>query len=248
MRWRDYLSDPDLRDFVPLESGPVRALVRRGCEAWAPVLGVEGSPEGVASVGGGRAAHPLVELPGGDRALVRAYRRGGLVARVTRDRYLAGSRAFEELRVTEHARARGVRVPEGLAAAQRRERIGYRAWLATRWVEGAAPLVEWLGRGGSVEGVLRATGAQIAAMHEAGIAHPDLNLHNLLVAGGDEVYLLDFDRAVLLPHPAPRRRRARDLRRLARSARKLGASVGARGWAALREGYGAGWPLRADLG
>jgi hypothetical protein len=60
------------------------------------------------------------------------------------------------------------------------------------------------------------------------------------------VHLLDFDRARLYPVAVPARRRARDLERLGRSARKLGLALEERGgWGALREGYGAGWPLPA---
>ncbi|HKP75455.1 MAG TPA: lipopolysaccharide kinase InaA family protein, partial [Longimicrobiaceae bacterium] len=84
---------------------------------------------------------------------------------------------------------------------------------------------------------------QIALMHAAGVAHPDLNLRNLLVAG-DEVYLLDFDKAAGSADPVPTARRARDLRRLARSARKLHASID---WPAFRAGYGDAWPPGLDL-
>ncbi|MDQ3389219.1 MAG: hypothetical protein M3483_06925, partial [Gemmatimonadota bacterium] len=60
--------------------------------------------------------------------------------------------------------------------------------------------------------------------------------------GEEEVWLLDFDRARVYVGPVPAPVRARNLRRLARSARKLDASVTPREWAALREGYGADWP------
>jgi hypothetical protein len=62
------------------------------------------------------------------------------------------------------------------------------------------------------------------------------------------VCLLDFDGARIYGGRVPRRRRAANLLRLARSARKLGAGIGADGWAALRAGYGASWPLDRDLG
>jgi 3-deoxy-D-manno-octulosonic acid kinase len=84
------------------------------------------------------------------------------------------------------------------------------------------------------------------------VGHPDLNLNNFLLVDGPDgeptVYIIDFDRASLYPGPVPAWRRARDLRRLARSARKLRADISSDEWVALREGYGAGWPLRSDLG
>nr|MDQ3556413.1 hypothetical protein [Gemmatimonadota bacterium] len=94
-----------------------------------------------------------------------------------------------------------------------------------------------------------AAGRQIGRMHAGGIAHPDLNLHNLLVVdaarAGCEVYLLDFDRARLFRGTVPGSRRGSDLRRLARSARKLGVPLEAGSVAALRAGYGGGWPESA---
>src|SRR5690606_7761053 len=112
--------------------------------------------------------------------------------------------------------------------------------LATRWIPDAAEMNRWLAEHTAAEreAVLREAGRQIAAMHDGGVAHPDLNLRNLLVVDAATVHLLDFDRARLHAGPVPPARRARDLLRLARSARKLAAPVGRGGWEALREGYG----------
>jgi tRNA A-37 threonylcarbamoyl transferase component Bud32 len=64
----------------------------------------------------------------------------------------------------------------------------------------------------------------ITAMHDAGIAHADLNLTNILVQPSPtspHALLLDFDRAQVLSAPVARSRRERTLRRLRRSLRKL---------------------------
>jgi 3-deoxy-D-manno-octulosonic acid kinase len=256
MHWKAFLDDPSLGGFAAREEGGTSVLVRRGYEGWTERLGLGSeAAEDAERVGGGRAPHPLVELPGGERVLVRRYLRGGAVRHLSRDRYLLGHRAFAELRALERARAAGVRAPEGIAAAERPRFPGYSAWLATRWIPEALDLHAWLVSNPAEEGeaALRAAGEQVGRLHAAGLAHPDLNLRNLLVAsrGEDEadgVWVLDFDRARLFPGPVPARRRARDLLRLARSARKLGSPVGDRGWAALRAGYGGDWPLRSDLG
>lgn len=250
-------ADPLLRDFVRLVRGRTRTWVRRGMEAHAGLLGPGAEDvEDVERIGGGRAAHPLVTLPDGTRALVRRYRRGGLVRHLNRATYFLGRRATDELRATERARAGGVRVPRVLAATERRGRIGYAAWLATEWVPASREAAAWLEDAGEEErrAMLREAGRQVGRMHAAGVAHPDLNLRNLLVSGGERteegapaVRLLDFDRARLFDGPVPPGRRAGDLRRLARSVRKLDAPVGAAGWAALSEGYGAGWPLPPDF-
>jgi hypothetical protein len=87
-------------------------------------------------------------------------------------------------------------------------------------------------------------------MHASGVAHPDIHLRNLLItddaAEGLRVYLLDFDRAVY-GLPVSEHRREHDLRRLARSARKLGTPLGSGDWRALRDGYGAAWPAGVRL-
>ncbi|HEU4452258.1 MAG TPA: lipopolysaccharide kinase InaA family protein [Longimicrobium sp.] len=242
-----------LNDFVPMEDGRTRLLVRRGWEDAAAVI-ANAEREGLPTVAGGREEHPVVELPDGRRAVIRRYRRGGMVRHFNRDLYFGGNRAFDELRATEHARAGGVRVPLVIAAMERPARVaGYRARLATVLVPDACDAAAFLAvapDAGERREVLREAGRQIGLMHEAGVAHPDVNLRNLLVAeegGARTVYLLDFDRARVLGEPLSRTRRERDLRRLARSARKLGAPIDPDDWAALRDGYGDGWPAGVDL-
>ncbi|HEX2189169.1 MAG TPA: lipopolysaccharide kinase InaA family protein [Longimicrobiaceae bacterium] len=245
-----FAADPLLADYAPLAEGPARMLVRRGYEAHAALLGLRGTPAADGGwAGGGREPHPVVVLPGGELAVVRAFRRGGAVRHLNRGRYFLGHRAWEELRAAEAARRGGVRTPLPLAATERRAALGYTAWLATLRVAEARDAAAWLGTAEPAqrEAMLREAGTQVGRMHAAGVAHPDLNLRNLLVReagdGAPEVLLLDWDRARVHAGPVPGRRRARDLRRLARSVRKLGSPIDAEGWAAFREGYGAGWPL-----
>jgi 3-deoxy-D-manno-octulosonic acid kinase len=313
----DHLTDPTLRDFTELRAGRTRMLVRRGYGQHAHLLGLRGDPGATGgSVSGGRAEHPLVELPRGEHALVRRYLRGGAMRRVNRSRYFAGRRAYHELLVTERARAAGVSVPVILAAAERRGILGYSAWLASRWIPDALDLAAWLGpgvreRGGCPEAgdraaeerpaigeaadreaadpateerpavreadreaagpateerpavrgaaepdaaaretVMEMVGREVGAMHRAGIAHPDLNLRNVLVAragaAAPAVYLLDFDRGRLYPGPVPERRRRRELERFARSVRKLAAPVTPEDWNAFHAGYASEWPHGAQ--
>lgn len=262
--------------FVEMRAGRARALVRRGYEPFADRLGLLGDPADAAdSVAGGRAAHPVVELDGGEHALVRRYRRGGAVRHVNGSRYFLGHRSYHELRMTELARSAGVRVPTVLAAAERRLALGYRAWLATLLIPGARDLVAWLTAASSSggEAALERVGLEVGLMHAGGIAHPDLNLRNVLVAehpvtareaqipraargyqsgragpAGPAVHLIDFDRARAFAGPVPEARRRRDLERFARSGRKLGALIPPRAWEAFRAGYGGEWPGGLSLG
>lgn len=251
MPWRRYLDDPALEDYAALEAGGARMLVRKGYEGWVERLGLAGGEaEAAEEVAGGRRPHPLVELPGGERVLVRRYLRGGAVRHLNRDRYLLGHRAFDELRATARARRAGARVPEPIAAAERPRTFGYTASLATRWIAGACDLHAWLldHAAPEREEAWREVGRQIALLHEGGVAHPDLNLRNLLVREESRIHVLDFDRARLFVGSVPAKRRARDLLRLARSARKLRTPVSSADWGALRAGYAEGWPLRSLLG
>lgn len=239
-----------------MENGGWRLLIRRGYEGEAHRFASgEDELRREPTVGGGRTPHPVTTLGDGERAVIRAFRRGGVLRHLNRGRYFGGHRAFMEALATERARDAGARVPTTIAAAERRERVGYTARLVTLWIPGGTEAAAWLpgATGEARREALRDAGEQIGRMHASGVAHPDLNLRNLLVVQNEEgdapaVYLLDFDRARLFSGRVPRERRARDLRRMARSARKLRAPIDAAGWEALREGYGADWPLRSDLG
>jgi len=250
----DTRADAPLAGFVPMLDGRARLLVRRGWEDAAEHLG---DPDGVTvdeELAGGRVPCRVTTLPGGARIVVRRYRRGGMIRWINRTHYFGGNRAFDELRATERARGGGVRVPVVVAAIERPGRVaGYRAWLATVFIPHAHDLASWLHHSGADEErrrlVMAEAGRQMGLMHAAGVAHPDVNLRNLLVVGdlGAEVYLIDFDRAAVTVEPVARGRRERDLRRLARSARKLRVIVAPAEWEAFRDGYGDGWPAGLDL-
>ena len=252
MDWKTYAGQHALADFIPLEHEGARMLVRRGYEDSARLLVERPSLPTVEMLGGGRQAHPVVVLPSGETAVVRRYHRGGLVQRINASRYFGGNRACDELRATERARTGGVRTARILAAIESPGSVGYTAMLATLLIPGATDAARWLAAHASGrDDMLRDAGRQVAAMHAAGVAHPDVNLRNLLVAdegGAPQVWLLDFDKARVSPTPVPRARRATDLRRLARSARKLKAGLGPDDWAAVQEGYGDDWPVGLVLG
>jgi 3-deoxy-D-manno-octulosonic acid kinase len=252
MDWKTYAGQHALADFVPLEHEGARMLVRQGYEDAARLLVEYRTLPAVETLGGGREAHPVVVLPTGEKAVVRRYHRGGLVQRINSSRYFGGNRAFDELRATERARTGGVRTARIVAAIERPRTVGYTAMLATLLIPGARDAAAWLASQPAERRMemLREAGRQMAAMHQSGVAHPDVHLRNLLVVDADgapEVWLLDFDKARVHAGTVPRARRATDLRRLARSAKKLKAEIGAEGWAALKDGYGDGWPSGLEL-
>src|SRR5579859_1471687 len=152
--------------------------------------------------------------------VLRHYRRGGWVARISSDRYgWQGEdrvRALAEWRLLQYMSERIVDA-QSLGAA-----------LAL------APVAEitW-----------RAIGAAIARLHRHRVDHADLNAHNILLDGGQRVTLIDFDRGRM-------RRQGRwtigNLRRLRRSLEKISRNLPAgrftpAAWEQLTGGYRAEW-------
>ncbi len=170
---------------------------------------------------GGRGAAWFVRGEFGE-AVLRHYRRGGLVARLNRDRYLwrgaDRTRSFAEFRLLAELRGLDLPVPAPIAAGYRRRGLTYTADILVQRIPGARSLAELLRDDLDAPPWAR-VGEVLAAFHRAGVCHADLNAHNILVDPGRSVWLIDFDRG--------RRRRVADgwrhanLRRLERSLLKL---------------------------
>ena len=147
---------------------------------------------------GGRGAAWFVRTDAGD-AVLRHYRRGGMVARFSRDSYLWNgaerTRSFREFRLLHALRERGLPVPAPLAAAYWRSGTGYRAALLVSRIAGAESLGALLDRG--AEPPWRAIGGTLAGFHRAGACHADLNVDNVLMDAGGIPWLIDFDRGTL---------------------------------------------------
>jgi 3-deoxy-D-manno-octulosonic acid kinase len=174
---------------------------------------------------GGRGTVAFVH-EGGRRWVLRHYRRGGLVARLLGDLYLwtgaDRTRAFREWRLLHDLHAAGLPVPAPVAARYERHGPRYRADLITEELPTRLTLAQALERGPLDAATWRAVGACVGGLHRRGVHHADLNAHNLLLAPGRRVYVVDFDRG---------RVRARGaweqavLERLQRSLRKVTAGL-----------------------
>jgi 3-deoxy-D-manno-octulosonic acid kinase len=183
----------------------------------------------------GRAAAWAVTLADGTDAVVRHSWHGGLLAPLTRDLFVAPSRAPHELTLSARLRAAGIRTPEVLAYALYPAPLGLvRADVVTRLVPDAQDLAAHLRSlpvGRDPRGPwVRATGALLHALAGLGVRHPDLNLKNVLVtpaaggAGALDAWVLDLDVA-RAPGRAPTERGAHaageaNLRRLEGSLHK----------------------------
>lgn len=199
---------------------------------------------------GGRGAAWFVDAPWCGMVL-RRYLRGGLMAKLSHDRYVWRGevcvRSFEEFRLLQDLHAKGLPVPQPLAAAYWRDGRGYRA---------AILLVRLIGVHSFGHRVLDdaasapwvQSGALIARFHRAGLDHPDLNAHNLLFDDAGAGWMIDFDKARLRDGSESGWRQA-NLARLHRSLHKLAgpalATAIASGFARLRSAYDEGMSKEA---
>lgn len=177
---------------------------------------------------GNRSSGYLLALPDGTELFARMNRRGGLIRQVLRDLYVGtGERPMHELAVAAEARRRGIPVPEPIGTIV--ERVGpllYRSIFLTGVLAG---MTLWHFLCTDDDAVVNAhvilqVRQTIDSMHQRGLFHADLNLHNLFITKAHEsfaVAILDLDKARLFDLPLPAWMRARNLARLRQSALKL---------------------------
>ena len=191
----------------------------------------------------GRGAALFIEADG-RRLVLRHYRRGGWIARWTKDRYLwraaSLTRSFLEWHLLYVMHRAGLPVPMPIAACYRRtgrysysadlltEQIADVSSLGTRLQAAPLPLSGWI-----------AIGRCLRRFHRDGICHADLNAHNVLLNDTEDVWLVDFDRGSLR---RPGLWCDSNLVRLRRSIEKITDALPAErfseaDWAALLNGY-----------
>jgi 3-deoxy-D-manno-octulosonic acid kinase len=144
---------------------------------------------------GGRASIAIVGT-GAERWVLRHYRRGGFIARLSRDRYFwlgeSRTRSFAEWRLLAELRRRGLPVPAPVAARYVRGVLTYRADLITEHLASTRTLADAITGAQLPREGWEEVGRTIARFHREGVHHADLNAHNILL--GSQVWLLDFDR------------------------------------------------------
>lgn len=175
---------------------------------------------------GGRGGVAIIDSPAGE-AVLRHYRRGGMVATLLGDRYLftgrQRTRSEREFRLLVELERRGLPVSPPLAARYQRHGLRYSADLLTLRIPDASTLAEKVADGGFNEALAARVGELVARFHREGAWHADLNAHNILVNGAG-LHLIDFDKGRLRT-PAEGWRRS-NLARLRRSLVKVGAAEG----------------------
>jgi 3-deoxy-D-manno-octulosonic acid kinase len=196
----------------------------------------------LAEVPGGRGTVAFLH-EGSRRWVLRHYRRGGWMARISADRYLwtgeSQARSVSEWRLLRTLRDWSLPVPVPVAARYERAGLSYRADLITEELPTRLTLAQALRSSPLDAARWRAVGTCIGLLHARGVQHADLNAHNLLL--GDEVatvFVLDFDRGRIRDRGGWE---AGVLQRLHRSLLKITAGLpadrfGAESWQWLLEG------------
>lgn len=172
------------------------------------------------ATGSGRGQAHVTEL-GELSVVLRHYRRGGLVAKLSQDRFLgrdpAQSRAMREYQLLRRMRSWGLPVPAPVAARCVVRGLGYRADIMVTLLPGTRNLVQRLAVAPLPPQAWQTIGQAIRRMHDRQVFHADLNAHNLLLDDAGGAWIVDFDKCDIRSGDAWKQG---NLQRLLRSLRK----------------------------
>ena len=129
---------------------------------------------------------------------LRHYYRGGLLGRWIKDHYCftgwQNTRAYQELHLLAWLRQHGVNVPAPVAAKVERHGLTYQADILVQKLDNAQDLVAILAENQLQPNQFKCIGQEIRKMHDAGVNHTDLNIHNILIDREQRVWIIDFDK------------------------------------------------------
>jgi len=223
----DWRPDPN---FARIVTGRRVLILHREILPYAPVIAAHLlALESTRVAGAGnRASGYRISLDGGPELFARRSRRGDMMRFLMEETFFGlKPRPFEELKIAAEARSRGIGVAEPMGASIESVAPGfYRGFFLTRAIPG---MTLWEFVRADDDPVVRShvllkARAAIATMHNQGLFHADLNLHNLFVTQAGEsfaVVILDLDKARLYDAPLSPALRRENAQRLIRSARKL---------------------------
>lgn len=152
---------------------------------------------GTLATGSGRGQVHVVRR-GDTRVVLRHYRRGGLVARFSEDRFWGArarnGRSMKEFLLLRRLLAWHLPVPAPVAALTRRHGLWHSADIMVELLPDTRNVVQCLAAGPLPPIAWQAVGAAIRRMHDHQVFHADLNAHNLLLDAEHRAWVVDFDK------------------------------------------------------
>ncbi|WP_161985189.1 3-deoxy-D-manno-octulosonic acid kinase [Agarivorans sp. Toyoura001] len=129
--------------------------------------------------------------------VLRHYHRGGLVSKLSNDRYfyssLHRSRVWKEFALLMKLKALELPAPVPVAGRVKRTGLTFQADLILERISGARDLAQMLSERRLPLSLWQKIGETIALFHRSGVYHADLNLRNIMVDDQQKVWLIDFD-------------------------------------------------------
>lgn len=180
------------------------------------------------------------------QAVLRQYRRGGMVAKISRSHYVWGgaeqTRSWAELRLLQQMYSAGLPVPKPLAAYYQQHLGFYQAAILTQTIPHSQTLVNVLQSAqaqGLSQEALETLAAKVAQaihqMHAFKVCHADLNAFNIMVDRDSKIWLLDFDKSRY--NPSEKNWPQNNLQRLQRHLLKTCGEQGLAFWSQINEKY-----------
>ena len=134
---------------------------------------------------------------GNSRWALRHYLRGGLIAKLLKDKYfglsITQSRAWKEWTLLQQMTDKGLPVPVPVAASVIKQGLFYQADLVTEYIHHTQTLADSLEKTALDNEMWKNIGACIHRFHQQSVYHSDLNAKNILIDKENKIYLIDFD-------------------------------------------------------
>lgn len=186
-------------------------------QTFDPAAHTSGTP---LATGSGR-GQALLITHGNHGHVLRHYRRGGLVARLSDDRFWRAapheSRAMREFTLLRLMRSWQLPVPAPVAASHRPRGLFYQADILVALIPDSQNVVQLLRQQHLPPAHWAALGQAIRRLHDRQVFHADLNAHNLLLDSAGQAWVVDFDKCSVRPGQGWKKL---NLDRLLRSLRK----------------------------
>ncbi len=130
--------------------------------------------------------------------VIRHYFRGGLYAKLNRDRYfwtgLENTRAYREYQLLNKLQQLDLPSPKPVAALIVKKGLFYRNDLIMEHIQHKMTLAQAISSDDPMSlSIWHKIGTTIAQYHHNGIYHSDLNAHNILL-NDDQAFIIDFDK------------------------------------------------------